>query len=338
MVPRPRPAALLGAAFVGGIALACGTQKAMTSRAAFAAVVAGDGKIYAVGGAEADPFAAGTPAEAVGGTTVERFDPKSRSWAKVAPLTTPRPFLAAAAGPDGKIYAVGGGNPQDASLGLASGEVYDPKTDRWTPLPPMSTARWAPSAATGPDGRIYVLGGANRQGTLSSVEAFDPATGTWSPVTPMYIARYASGAATGPDGRIYAFGGESDTPTSFGAAINVLNQSEAYSPSTSRWQPIHNLPDARIEIAAAAGSDGRLYVLGGQSQSFTTLATVTAYSPATDSWSAVPDLPTARSWLGSTTGPDGLLYALGGASATGQMLSTLETFSPASGQWTSEAP
>jgi len=47
------------------------------------------------------------------------------TWSFVAPLPTAREFLAAATGPDGRIYAIGGITAADASgVVLASVEAY----------------------------------------------------------------------------------------------------------------------------------------------------------------------------------------------------------------------
>lgn len=71
-----------------------------TMRFDVAAVAAGDGRIYVIGGA--DP----TSGSAV--ATVEAYTPKTNNWATVASLTSAGAYISAAAGPDGRIYALGG--------------------------------------------------------------------------------------------------------------------------------------------------------------------------------------------------------------------------------------
>src|SRR2546421_683872 len=76
---------------------------------------------------------------------------------------------------------------------------------------PMNSRRAVAGAATGPDGRIYVMGGNNGSrtgdGTVGTAEVYDPAADTWTPIAPMLTDRSTPGSAAGPDGRIYAVGG-----------------------------------------------------------------------------------------------------------------------------------
>ena len=52
---------------------------------------------------------------------------------------------------------------------------------RWLLLPSMSTARSNHGACAGADGRLYVLGGLDKEESeLASVEAFTPNSGVWA--------------------------------------------------------------------------------------------------------------------------------------------------------------
>lgn len=78
-------------------------------------------------------------------------------------MPTPRGGAAGAVA-EGRLYVVRGeGNPAAASGVFAEVEAYDPETDRWTSLPPMSTPRHGTGAAA-LLGQIYVPGGATQQG------------------------------------------------------------------------------------------------------------------------------------------------------------------------------
>src|SRR5262249_51411216 len=82
-------------------------------------------------------------------------------WLPVASMHTPRAGLAAVMGPDGHIYAIGGENFNATSQAwaLATVEAYSLRTRTWTPVRAMSAPRDGLAAATGPDGRIYAIGG-----------------------------------------------------------------------------------------------------------------------------------------------------------------------------------
>lgn len=60
--------------------------------------------------------------------------------------------------------------------------------------------------------------------------------------------------------------------------------------------------------AAAAGNDGRLYVIGSASNP----TAVEAYNPSSDSWSNVASLAHGRYDVGAAKGADGRIYAVGG--------------------------
>ena len=113
------------------------------------AVVAVNGKIYAIGGQKQD-----------GGVidTVEEFDPNANggfgAWTtKASKMPHPR-LHSASAIVDNKVYIIGG-----AFDGIISTvDVYDPALDVWATGIPMPTARRLLGAAT-VDNTIYALGG-----------------------------------------------------------------------------------------------------------------------------------------------------------------------------------
>ena len=65
----------------------------------------------------------------------------------------------------------------------------------------MSYARSDLAAATGADGRIYVIGGYMGGNGLRFVEAFRPGAPRWIDVPMIAAARDAWAAVRGPDGR-----------------------------------------------------------------------------------------------------------------------------------------
>ncbi|XP_046565555.1 kelch-like protein 20 [Haliotis rubra] len=68
---------------------------------------------------------------------VERYDPQTNKWAKVASMSTRRLGVGVAV-LCSFLYAVGG---SDGTCPLNTVERYDPRTNRWTPVAPMGTRR-----------------------------------------------------------------------------------------------------------------------------------------------------------------------------------------------------
>ncbi|HZZ81774.1 MAG TPA: kelch repeat-containing protein [Gemmataceae bacterium] len=266
-----------------------------TARSELAAVTGSDGRIYAIGGANASGRL----------DTVEVYDPIANTWAKAAPMPTARYQLAATIGPDNLIYAIGGQSSIPKIV-----EAYNPTTNKWTTVAPTPTARNALAAATGPDGRIYAIGGSGPGGSVNTVEAYDTKLKFWTTVASMPTARTYLAAVTGPDGRIYAIGGFVERD---GKRLNVV---EAYDTKTNSWTPVASMPTARNVLAAATGPDGRIYAIGGHTEG-ANLNPAEAYDPSTNTWTTVTSMPTVRGQLAATTGRDGRIYAIGGGGNVG---------------------
>ncbi len=248
---------------------------------------------------------------------VRVYDPLQNTWNELSPIPTPRTQPAAAVGGDGKIYVMGGGDPQRQKNIV---EVYDPRTNTWARRHSMPTPRegFSAVAAKGADGRvrIYAIGGRDRSNpsdNLSTVEAYDPVTDIWIARAPMPTPRHALAATLGPNGRIYAMGGSN-------SAVFCTDILEIYDPVKNAWIRGTSLPGGR-ECAAAVstpGPDGEVLVLAGWDRRSWPLASAIAYSPRTKTWRTLPPMPTAGAAIGAVSipGGDGTIhvYVVGGIS------------------------
>ena len=107
----------------------------------------------------------------------------------------------------GKLFAVGGYNPQDGDL--SSVECFDPSTRVWSNIAALSTARYCLAVAVLGD-KLYAIGGADSQyQPLSSVECLDLSVpnSQWTTVAPMTTPRCGMGAVV-TCGKIYIAGGD----------------------------------------------------------------------------------------------------------------------------------
>ena len=183
------------------------------------------GKLYVFGGFQAAN---------VVGAKAEYYDPTvnppTGTWTNLGILYTPRRALAGVVGPDGTIYAMGGHGDSSNDVTLASIETYVPASFSWvTASTPMPQAREDHAAATGPDGRIYVIGGLAGGKAQSTVMVYTPLPsggGRWTTAAQMPSARSGLGAVTGADGLIYVIGGAD-------ASGNPLNTAAYYGPKVT---------------------------------------------------------------------------------------------------------
>jgi N-acetylneuraminic acid mutarotase len=138
-----------------------------------------DGRIYVFGGASGYP-------ETVWPTlsTVEVYDPATDTWTQVSDMPWPR-YGHSASLVDGKMYIIGGADPEVARLFeegkidldelaelFETVDVYDPGTDTWTRAArcPFATVHHAAGIV---DGTIYTIGG-RADAIYSKVYEFDP--------------------------------------------------------------------------------------------------------------------------------------------------------------------
>ena len=270
-----------------------------------AATTGCDGRIYVLGGLGPPN---GDPGGVANTALVEAFDPAAHGWTVIAPMPTPRDDLAAATGPDGRIFAIGGETGGQMAPTTVV-EAYSPRQRTWSAVAPLPVALDSPRATTGTDGHIYVLGTEPGAGGGPATEVYDPAANTWTNAPPMPSQRWRFVVVTAPDGRVVVAGGY-DTSSNSGPVATV----EAYSPTTGRWTSLAAMPTPLGQSAGAVAADGRLYMLGGDSSwNESQVNTVEVYDFATDRWTGgVAPMPIGRNCHAAALGPDGRIYVVGG--------------------------
>ena len=198
-----------------------------TARAGLASAMIG-AEIYAIGGRRQP----GGPCSGGELRAVERYDLRSNTWTRLAPLPTNRSDLAAAA-VNGRIYVFGGCR-RDPATGeitfLRDVDIYSPATNSWSRAPrdlPARRAAFYQVAALGTSGpvpKVYVIGGWNGTGGgESTVWIYNTTTNAYTTGTPMPTPRAEMGVATFR-GKIYAVGG---AQPAFGASVSA---NEVFSP------------------------------------------------------------------------------------------------------------
>lgn len=113
--------------------------------------------------------------------TLEAYDPAVDGWTSLTAMNVAR-WDHASVAVNGKIYAIGGYDPQ-VQAELNTVEEYDPSTNQWSTKASMPTARTG-LVAVQVGGLIYAIGGFAGTQVLNIVEVYDPATDSWTSVAP----------------------------------------------------------------------------------------------------------------------------------------------------------
>jgi hypothetical protein len=101
------------------------------------------------------------------------YDPATGTWTAAGAMKRSySDLLVSVLLPDGRVFITGGGNA--AGSEFATGQIYQPATDAWTVLSPMSQARYVRSATLLPDRTILVVGTTASAGGQAVAERYDP--------------------------------------------------------------------------------------------------------------------------------------------------------------------
>jgi len=141
-------------------------------------------------------------------------------------------------GIDGKLYCAGG----IASSAYATGYVYDPSADSWSPIAGIPVATWGSGYSTAQD-ELLVSGGVTGGALTNAGYAYDPTSDSWSSLPNANDSLYRGAGACG----FYRFGG-SDGNASV-ASAEVL---PGYSPCGASSIPWLTVAPATGTLAVGA--------------------------------------------------------------------------------------
>jgi N-acetylneuraminic acid mutarotase len=221
----------------------------------------------------------------------------------------------------GLLVACGGvGLHQDVATGTAG----------WRGLAPLAGGPRQETAVVALGGRVYVLGGFDRQNRpVDVVEVYDPARDRWESRKPLPMPlHHANAAAVGS--KLYIVG------ALIGGDFRATGVTYEYDPKADAWTPRTPMPPGTERGASAAMVMGtRIYVAGGLRG--TSVGDFSSYDVSTDRWDALPAMPGPRDHLvGGVVG--GVLFAIGGRGPSVGLTGRVDAFDPKSRTWSPRTP
>jgi len=251
------------------------------------------------------------------------------TWVAAGNMVTPRSNAIFTYLDDGRVIAIGGldsaGNP------MASTELYDYLTGRFTPTGSMATPRQHHYVYPLYTGKVLVMGGRPNATTnvLDSAELFDPVTGTFTPTGDMLRYRRLHRATELPNGKILITGGLGGTSNT---ANSLLNGAELYDPATGTFTfTTGSLITARYNHLSATLYTGKVLIAGGYGTGSVLVKSAELYDPATGMFTPTGNMITGRSIPLFNRLPNGKILVSGGADTAGAPIQAMEIYDPATG-------
>ena len=218
-----------------------------------------------------------------------------------------RADTSAATAPNGKIYVFGGHRGGSGGAKYSDDIVeFDPVAQTAKTLSvTLPSIRAQTSAATAPNGKIYVFGGYVSSGTLNDIVEFDPVTKTATTLeATMPGLRAQTSAATAPNGKIYVFGGHSGLTSYYDDIVEF----DPVAKSVKRLEA--TLPNNKSLTSAATAPNGKIYVFGGNGAYPNGIIEFDPVAQTATRLSVT--LPSSRYGTSAATAPNGKIYVFGG--------------------------
>jgi hypothetical protein len=289
------------------------TGSMVTARSGHTATLLPVGKVLVVGGILGNRVLA----------SAELYDPTTGTWSATGNMLTPRASHTATLLTNGKVLVAGGyGVTLANGLGsdiVASAELWEPSTGKWTATGNMVTPHYGHTATLLFDGEVLVAGGILTNFVMASAELYDPSTAKWTATGKMITPRAFHTATVLHDGRVFVAGGaDYANYVANGGLPEMTATAELYDPATRNWTATRSMASASYGHAAALLPDGRVLVAGGMVDPNAPETTaVEVYDPRTGTWAPTGPNYTPYAFRTATALRDGTVLVLhdgGGAS------------------------
>ena len=271
-------------------------------------------------------------------TKARVWNPSTGSSVDVTPADASRDLYCAGHSllDSGLAFYAGGNRLMGSRDGLANTDTFDPASQDWDTGPLMSQARWYPTNAVLPNGRVLILGGWISPGNWSNT------INEYNPVTNSMTQRPASATMkVGLYPRMHLLANGKLFHSS--VTTNKLGStSRTFDPATNSWSAGDTLNfGARADgISVQLPGLDKILVFGGSlkntSKATNTVETIDT-SATNPQWSYSTPMNKARKEGNSVVLPDGTVLAVGGAAGPGQYENPVlqaEAFDPEDESWT----
>ncbi len=219
--------------------------------------------------------------------------------------------------PNGQVLVAGGDNSTLGGSPLASAELYNPATGKWTFTGSMSVPRESHQAVLLQNGQVLVAGGSNASGTLASAELYNPGTGTWAATGSMTTARSGFSMTVLQNGQVLAWQGTS---------------ADLYNPATGTWSATGGPTSSVGGANSALLPNGDVLAIGLSLNTPSEL-----YDPSTGTWSTTGSTGTTLLNPITPEFSNGEVLATGSFASGTASDSSSSLYDPSTGQFTLEA-
>ena len=257
--------------------------------------------------------------------SAELYDPSSGKFTATGSMIQARVFHTATLLADGRVLITGGRGSGSGtnSSGLATAELYNPSTGKFTAVAQMTRGRMFHTATLLSDGRVLLAGGNGDK----TAELFDTATQTFHATGSMASVTGSHVAARLADGKVLVAGD--------GLAGGITYpKADLYDPATGQFHPTGPMLNS-CNCSGPVGSpssalplpDGRVLVPDARAAGSDMASSAELYDPVAGVFSQAGDMSRYRFGMSMTLLNDGRVLFAGNEGVVRMMASP--TLSPA---------
>jgi N-acetylneuraminic acid mutarotase len=306
-----------------------------------------NGEVLSVGGVQSASNLADA-AQFIALAHAALFDPMVGSWTVLSSGAHQGALASAAVMHDGRVLVSGGNIARviQSFNTAAAADLYDPTSNAWQSVAPMSIARRSHITTVLVDGSALVTGGAggsnSSETVYASAERYAAQANAWTTATAMANPRYEHSASLLGNGKVLVAGGSNAIIGSCNCTTFIA-AAELYDPTANSWTTTASLLTARYAHTATVLLNGKVLVAGGFGGTPNTLQNVGAalasaelYDPTAGTWSPAAPMNTARTSHTATLLSSGRVLVVGGGGAT-TTTATAEIYDPVANTWAAVA-